>query len=221
MNIEIYREIKKRILYFEYEPGQMLNEKALAVEFGVSRTPVREVFLRLEWEKLLTIIPRAGIMVSKVEFQQLSEVFQTRKPLEGMLGRLAATQIREHHLEQMKKVLEKCRNIRETRSRKELLEVDMEFRDILHDSVNNESLTEVSDYLYFQTQRLWFLIFDKADFTTLVEEEIEYMESSIEIFAGGDPDAAEEHRKKVILTDLNRVRNIFEVPTGAAAGYSF
>jgi DNA-binding GntR family transcriptional regulator len=68
MNPDIYREIKRRILFLEYEPGQILNENVLAREFGVSRTPMREVLYRLSWEQLARIIARTGTMVTQIEF---------------------------------------------------------------------------------------------------------------------------------------------------------
>lgn len=215
MNPKIYNKLKQRILYFEYAPGEILNEKQIAVEFNVSRTPVREALLRLEWEKLVTIIPRAGIIVSKVEFHQLREVFQTRAPLEGLLARLAAAAIQEHHFTQLEAIKDECISILDNRSRKSLLEVDMKFRQVLHDVTNNDSLRETSDYLYYQTQRLWHLIFDKMDFSLLVEDEIEYMRRSIAIFREKDIDKAEKYRKEVIFSDLNRVRNIFEFSSQA------
>lgn len=210
MNTGIYGELKKRILFFDYEPGQMLNEKAIAAEFGVSRTPVREVLLRLEWERLVTIIPRAGIMVSKVEFQQLGEVFQTRAPLEGLLARLATLQITDDHIAQLEETRELCRQILTDKSQKALLEVDIRFRNIIHQAADNESLREVSDYLYYQTQRLWHLIFYKTNFDLLVEEELEYMDRTTELFKIGDADEARKYREEVIYMALNRLRNIFE-----------
>lgn len=210
MNDFVYKTLKQRILFFEYEPGEMLNEKKMAAEFGVSRTPVREVLLRLEWEKLVSIIPRAGIMVSKVEFHQLREVFQTRAPLEGMLGRIAAAQMNDMHIAQLVEIKNTCKQILEKQDRRALLEVDMKFRDVLHDAVNNESLRMISDLLYFQTQRLWHFIFDKMAFSLLVDDEIEYMRRSIAIFQERDLEKAEIYRKEVIFRDLNRVRNIFE-----------
>lgn len=210
MNISIYNTLKQRILFFDYAPGEMLNEKQMSVEFGVSRTPVREILLRLEWEKLVTIIPRAGIIVSKVEFHQLREVFQTRAPLEGLLARLATAQMNDFHYSKLEEVKLECEDILDNRSRKALLEVDMKFRNIIHEAANNDSLRETSDYLYYQTQRLWHLIFDKMNFNLLVDDEIEYMRRSIATFKEKDLDKAEVYRKEVVFTDLNRVRNIFE-----------
>jgi len=47
MNPDINREIKRRILFLEHAPGQILNENILAREFGVSRTPMRGWAYRL------------------------------------------------------------------------------------------------------------------------------------------------------------------------------
>lgn len=217
MNTEIYKQIKERILFFEYTPGEMLSEKKIAEEFAVSRTPVREVLLRLEWEKLVTIIPRAGIMVSEVNFNQLREVFQTRAPLEGMLARLAASMMDDSHFASLETILHECTEILTNRNRRNLILVDMQFRDVIHNAANNQSLREVSDHLYFQTQRLWHLIFDKMDFTLLIEDEIEYMKRSISTFKSRDLDKAEAYRKDIIFQDLNRVRNIFEFPQNIAS----
>ncbi|MBW2539794.1 MAG: GntR family transcriptional regulator [Deltaproteobacteria bacterium] len=66
MNHSVYSIIRDRILYLEYEPGKILNEKILAQEFGISRTPVRDVLNRLEWDQLVRIIPRTGSMVTEI-----------------------------------------------------------------------------------------------------------------------------------------------------------
>jgi DNA-binding GntR family transcriptional regulator len=54
-------EIRRRIIAGEIPPGVMLSELALAEEFGVSRTPVREAFKQLQTEGLVEIRPRRNI----------------------------------------------------------------------------------------------------------------------------------------------------------------
>ena len=44
--LDIYRVLKERILFLEYAPGRMLNERALTEEFAISRTPLREALNR-------------------------------------------------------------------------------------------------------------------------------------------------------------------------------
>ncbi len=57
MNQNIYRKLRERIIFLEYEPGHILKEQVLAKEFGVSRTPLRTVLFRLEWEHLVKSCP--------------------------------------------------------------------------------------------------------------------------------------------------------------------
>ena len=104
MNLDIYREIKRRILFLEYAPGQILNENVLAKEFGVSRTPMREVLYRLSWEQLARIIARTGTMVTQIEFQTMMHTYQTRLGVEGEVGRLCAELATDAHLEAIRAI---------------------------------------------------------------------------------------------------------------------
>ena len=106
MNEEIYQAIKRRIVLMKYESAQVLDEKALAEEFGVSRTPVREVLLRLQYEKLLDIIPRGGIFVKRIDFQELKDIFLTRILVEGEVAKLATIHITQDQLREIEKIKE-------------------------------------------------------------------------------------------------------------------
>ena len=209
MNAEIYQEIKRRILFFEYDPGQFLNEKKLASEFGVSRTPVREVILRLEWEKLVTIMPRAGIMVTKIDFQELRDVYHSRITIEGAVGRLAAKHLTDEHLLEMKNLLTACKKVSGDNSRHQLIKIDMKFRDVLFQAANSPTLRELSDYLYCQTLRIWYLTFDKTNVPTEVETESREIEDTIKVLSKRDPGKAEEFRRKVIINYIERVNKYF------------
>jgi len=74
MSNNVCNELRERIVRLYYRPGDSLNEKKLAEEFGVSRTPIREALIRLSAENLVTIIPNSGTRVSDInliDFQQL------------------------------------------------------------------------------------------------------------------------------------------------------
>ena len=90
VNMEIYKELKKRIVYLDYKPKQVLSIKELGKEFGVSPIPIREVLILLESEKLVHIIPNNGIYVTDVSFQELKDAFVIRLFLIGLPGRLTA-----------------------------------------------------------------------------------------------------------------------------------
>ena len=58
-----YDHLKRRIIDDDIDDSEMLSEAALAAELGMSRTPVREAFLRLEVEGFLKLYPKRGALV--------------------------------------------------------------------------------------------------------------------------------------------------------------
>jgi DNA-binding GntR family transcriptional regulator len=67
-----------------------LSELALAEEFGVSRTPVREALKQLETEGLVEIRPRVGTFVTTPSRREITELFEMKELLEGAAARLLA-----------------------------------------------------------------------------------------------------------------------------------
>jgi DNA-binding GntR family transcriptional regulator len=72
------------------ESGAALSEVALAEEFEVSRTPVREALKQLQTEGLVTIRPRVGTFVTRPSRREINELFQLKELLEGAAARLLA-----------------------------------------------------------------------------------------------------------------------------------
>ncbi len=62
----VYEELKKNIISMKLEPGQTMSTQEIATRLGVSRTPVREAFLRLQSEGLVEMIPQRETMVSRI-----------------------------------------------------------------------------------------------------------------------------------------------------------
>ena len=74
----VYRKIKKQIFTKKLLLGQKLLDSELADEFKVSKTPVREAFLRLKSEGLLEIRPRSGTLVFRFSKDDLFSLVQAR-----------------------------------------------------------------------------------------------------------------------------------------------
>lgn len=104
---QIYSEIKKRITNLEYKPGELLNEKDLAEEFGVSRTPVREALLKLSEKKLVVFVPRVGIYVSQIDLKAVKEAYIVRKSLEALAAELAALKATDEEAQELVGIVKK------------------------------------------------------------------------------------------------------------------
>lgn len=79
----IYERLHSAITSLQMPPGLPLQEKKIAEEFGVSRTPVREALLRLAEAGLVDIFPQSGTFVSLVPVAAIPEAVVIRKSLEG------------------------------------------------------------------------------------------------------------------------------------------
>ena len=206
MNPDIYREIKRRILFLEYAPGQILNENVLAREFGVSRTPMREVLYRLSWEQLARIIARTGTMVTQIEFQTMMHTYQTRLGIEGEVGRLCAELATGDHLETIRGIGEDCQRLTGRKDPNALVEIDRRLRQIVHDATGNPILQSVSDHLYTLTFRLWYVTLDKGDWQQEVREMLDEIEATQAGMQARDGKETARVRRDALVRHFDRIR---------------
>lgn len=110
-----YDYTKRCLLTGEFAPGALLSEGEVASALGVSRTPVREAFLRLESEGLLKLYPKRGALVPPITAGEAEAVAEARLVIERHcadrlrarpeeLGRLVVAL--EEMLDQQRRLLE-------------------------------------------------------------------------------------------------------------------
>ncbi|MGP6089100.1 GntR family transcriptional regulator [Antarctobacter jejuensis] len=83
--------LKRRILSLDLAPGSELDESQLAGEYGLSRTPLREIFQALAGEGYLRLEVNRGARVALMDVDTLRSLFQTAPLLYSSLARLAAS----------------------------------------------------------------------------------------------------------------------------------
>ena len=77
-----YAFTKERVLDSTYAGGDLITEGEVADALGMSRTPVREAFLRLQGEGLLRLYPKRGALVVPVSVAEVDAVMETRMLVE-------------------------------------------------------------------------------------------------------------------------------------------
>jgi len=97
----IYNELKERILSFALYPGTRVTETELSLDFGVSRTPIREALQRLAVEGFVTIRPKQGCFVRELDIDEIDQFYQVRTALEGLSLEQALTQMPRAALEEL------------------------------------------------------------------------------------------------------------------------
>src|SRR6267143_6116931 len=86
---EIADIIRDRIVEGSLPSGGFIDEPTLALELGVSRTPVREALKVLAFEGLVDIFPNQGSYVAKITAEDARELIELLAQLEGFAGELA------------------------------------------------------------------------------------------------------------------------------------
>ena len=78
----VYARLKQYILDNHYPPGAQILESTIVQELGVSRTPVREAFVRLQQDGLLEIVPRHGVRIAALAPNDMREIYEILMSLE-------------------------------------------------------------------------------------------------------------------------------------------
>lgn len=85
-----YQEIRRRILDNVWSPGFQALEQEIALQLGMSRTPVHEALMRLAKEGLVEVAPRRGMRVLPVSPTDMKEIYEVLTALESMAAELLA-----------------------------------------------------------------------------------------------------------------------------------
>ena len=85
-----YQSIRRRILDNVWAPGYQALEQEIALQLGMSRTPVREALIRLAQESLVEVVPRRGMRVLPVFSNDMKEIYEILTALESMAAEMLA-----------------------------------------------------------------------------------------------------------------------------------
>ncbi|MBD0383625.1 GntR family transcriptional regulator [Paenibacillus sedimenti] len=123
----VYHRLKEQILSIELLPGASISEKEISLQLGVSRTPVRESFVRLSQEGLLDIYPQRGTVISLIDLELVEEARFMREQLERAVIRLACGSFPAEQLKELQTNLLLQNACIEEQDYKKMFELDEAF----------------------------------------------------------------------------------------------
>ena len=143
--------LRDAILTCGLEPGAVLNERELAEQLGVSKTPVREALSLLNHEGLVQILPRQAYVVTPITVRDVHECFDLRMILECAAVELAAARITDAELAQLDAVVA---GEAATEPVAETLDRNVDFHSLIARASGNERLTVLIEKLLGEMPRL-------------------------------------------------------------------
>lgn len=203
-----YDYIKLKIVFCELKPGDILDEKKIIEELGFSRTPIREAISELAEEKLVTIMPRRGIVVTQISLKDVEDMLNARALLEPYIFQNAFPNVEKDVLLRMKNQLNDM--IAHKKVKMDSLEEDFDYSFHMYfaEKANNQYLYRMMHLLMMHSQRI-------RSFSTMHQERyIDSYKEHIEIIdmmLSGDEDKVMEAVKKHISNTVEGYKKIYSI----------
>ncbi len=154
-----YEQLRDMILDLRLSPGDVINEHALAAELGLGRMPIHEAVARLAVDRLATVMPRRGTVVSAIALKDIVDMFEAREAIECGVAYIAARRATDEDLAHLRDLVNVADAAREAEHADEYLRGDQAFHAFLVHMINNALLQDAADRLLLHNLRFWRLYF--------------------------------------------------------------
>ena len=122
-----------------------LDERQLAQELGISRTPIREALIRLEQEGFVRTIPRRGAFVVRKSKREIIEIITVWAALESMAARLVTLNASDEEIATLRSLFSKFDHGRTHADIDEYSELNLRFHQSIIDMAKSELLSKLAD----------------------------------------------------------------------------
>lgn len=208
----VYRELRERICLLDLPPGAVLREQALAGEFGVSRTPVREALTMLRLDGLVARSPGGGNFVSMVDLKSLRDVYSLRVKLAELIADFMRLPASEDILDEIRAVRRRVKEAAHSRDSRRLGASYNRLHDCLLEAIDNESLRQVSDRLFRQTSRIWVQLLPEMEWEEEVQVALDEVDELLEAMEGTSAAHVAQIRTKYMMMLLTRFNEYLTRP---------
>lgn len=211
----VFTQLRKKILSQEFKPGEKLNEKDLADQLGISRTPVREALHKLELEGLVEIFPRRFCLVKGVTFECIHEIHLIRSRLEPIAAYFAVDNLTDADLIELSQILVKSSYFANNNDIDNLVKTNNEFHKKINEASNMPRIVTIIENMndYIEFFRYSFMLRPE-----LVKRSIEEHESILKALQNRDKEEVKElftkhlegisEYEEVVLEDMKREEDV-------------
>jgi DNA-binding GntR family transcriptional regulator len=200
----VAERLREAILNSELSPGQHLREEQISESLDVSRGPVRDAFLILEREGLVTLSRHRGATVVQLSVEDFGEVYSLRSVIEELAIRLAIRRGTEADLQALEQSLAELRSGMKRKITEQVAaQLDVNFHDNIFRAAHHDRLYRSWSSIRMQVH--WFLLLrtvasqDWRDGMILTHSRI------LELIRAGDEDAAATAIGQHIRDAYNRI----------------
>ncbi len=151
-----YRLLEEQIVMLRLEPGAVLSESALAKQFSIGRTPIREALQRLAREGLVLILPRRGILVSELNVRRQLRLQELRREVERLMARKAARRATSEEKQAFKMIAEGMHEAARINDDIMFMRYDRQLNLLLCHAARNEFINSAMSLTHGMSRRFWY-----------------------------------------------------------------
>jgi len=142
---QVAERLRNRIFAHELPQGGWIDEQALTLEYGISRTPLREALKVLAAEGLVELKPRRGCYVTQLSERDIDEVFPVMAMLEGRVAELAARRATSADFSRLAAIHAELEDHAATHNADRFFEANQRFHAALQEIAGNRYLAQLID----------------------------------------------------------------------------
>ncbi len=179
---KIYNLIVESILKKEVKPGERLTELELAKKYGISRTPIREAFRKLQTEGFIKVIPRKGAVVAEITEERIVEFYEVKGILEAYAGKLALKYITDKDIQDLERINNELEKIALSNSKEEIkkfIDIHNQFHERFVEISRNKVLIETLKNLVQKYSKFRIMVAYSTMLIDIVNEHKEIIEAFI------------------------------------------
>ena len=156
-----YQLIEELIVNATLTPGTKVSEKGLSDRLGLGRTPVREALQRLAAEGTVTVVPRAGVIISPIDITDQFRLIEVRRELERLLAMRAARLATAEEKDGFRALSTRFTQAAEKEDAEAFIQSDRDFNQLVASSARNKYALLAMAPIQAQTRRFWYQYFSR------------------------------------------------------------
>jgi len=145
--------LRAAILDGRLQPGERLIEQKLALQWDISRAPLREAIREISSEGLVTLSPHRGATVAAVSPGELQELFAVRAMMESFAARLASHRASADHISRLHGLINQMEVAFCGRDLPAFYVAGLDFHNVLVEAAGNDVLSRMYDQMKRQFRR--------------------------------------------------------------------
>ena len=204
---DLHRILRARIVQNDLPPGSKVSETAIAVQYGISRQPVREAFIKLADQNLIEIRPKRSTEISKIDMAAVLDARFVREAIEADIVKILARTGDDSLIQELHDQLD---NQRAAAHQDPILfaELDDQFHQTLAHACDKSNAWLFTASLKTQMDRVRFLSLDQDSTDRIIRQHRDIADA----IAKRDPVAAEQALRQhlqEIISDLPAVQSAY------------